>query len=587
MYEKITYFLDSQDKKKIFYLFGLFILVGLIEVAGVLSIMPFVGMITDPNYFGSNQLSIYVKEYLSITNRELTLLFGILFVILFVSCSFLNGLTVWLNTRLMAILGEKISSRLFNHYLKQPYDFFTKNDLSSLSKNMIQVSVSLAESIFIPALQILTRLIILIFVSILLININPIAFIYSLLLIGLIYIFIFKFIKVKLTEYGKERLISNDLLFKSTSDCLNSIKDVKFYRVEDFFNDIFSKSQRKFLDLTARNIIISILPRYIIEIVAFGSIFTTLLYLQYNNFNLAQYAPTIALFVLAAYRLLPSFQQIFAYSSTIRFNLPALELIYNDMHTKNLLEYDYCIKDIDDKIIFNNINYSYEKDIIILNNINFKISNKSYTAIIGASGSGKTTMVDLLLGLYKPNSGNIVLSKTLYDAKFNKLLIGYVSQNSPFINDTIRNNIAFGVEENDIDEERILNLIDICCLSNLLDMLPDKIHTRIGEKGSRLSGGQLQRIGIARALYRNPNLLILDEATNALDVTTEKNLFQSLKSNLSELSVICITHRLSAMKECDNIFHLNNGYINKLSDSNNSINEIELNKLAQRYNKND
>ena len=213
MYKKITYFLDSQDKKKIFYLFGLFIFVGLIEVAGVLSIMPFVGMITDPYYFGSNQLSIYVKEYLSITNRELTLLFGILFVILFVSCSFLNGLTVWLNTRLMAILGEKISSRLFNHYLKQPYDFFTKNDLSSLSKNMIQVSVSLAESIFIPALQILTRVIILIFVSILLININPIAFIYSLFLIGFIYIFIFKIIKVKLSEYGKERLISNDKLF--------------------------------------------------------------------------------------------------------------------------------------------------------------------------------------------------------------------------------------------------------------------------------------------------------------------------------------------------------------------------------------
>ena len=176
--------------------------------------MPFVGMITDPYYFGSNQLSIYVKEYLSITNRELTLLFGTLFVILFISCSFLNGLTVWLNTRLMAIIGEKISSRLFNHYLKQSYDFFTKNDLSSLSKNMIQVSVSLAESIFIPALQILTRVIILIFVSILLININPIAFIYSLFLIGFIYIFIFKIIKVKLSEYGKERLISNDKLFK-------------------------------------------------------------------------------------------------------------------------------------------------------------------------------------------------------------------------------------------------------------------------------------------------------------------------------------------------------------------------------------
>ena len=224
------------------------------------------------------------------------------------------------------------------------------------------------------------------------------------------------------------------------------------------------------------------------------------------------------------------------------------------MHTENILDYDYCLKDINDKIIFNNIYFSYEKDIHILNNINFNISNKSYNAIIGASGSGKTTMVDLLLGLYKPSSGSIVLSKTLYDNNLKKLLIGYVSQNSPFIDDTISKNIAFGIEEKDIDEDKIMKLIDICCLSDLLDILPDKIHTRIGEKGSRLSGGQLQRIGIARALYRNPKLLILDEATNALDITTEKNYSIRLKIIFSDLCVICITHRVSAMKECENIF---------------------------------
>lgn len=584
MYEKVIFFLDSQDKKKIFYLFTLFIFVGIIEVAGVLSIMPFIGMITDPNYFGSNTFSLFVKDYFDINNKELTLIFGILFIILFISCSFLNGLTIWLNTRLMAILGEKISSKLFNHYLEQSYDFFVKKDIASLSKNMIQVSVSLAESIFIPALQILTRSIILIFISILLINISPIVFMSSLLLISFIYLFIFKYIKSKLSRYGKERLLSNDLLFKSTSDCLNSIKDVKFYSVEGFFNNIFTKSQRNFLDLTAKNIIISTLPRYIIEIVTFGSIFITLLYLQYNNYNLSQYTPTIALFMLAAYRLLPSIQQIFTHASSIRFNLPALDLIYKDMHIQKSNKWEQDIQDIEDKVIFHNVKFSYDKKLFIIDNVNFKISDKSYNAIIGASGSGKTTLVDLLLGLYKPTSGKIILSNSIYDYNKNKLQIGYVSQNSPFIDDTIKNNIAFGIEEKDIDEDKITALMRICCLSELLGSLPDNIHTKIGEKGSRLSGGQLQRIGIARALYRNPTLLILDEATNALDINTEKKLFKSLKNNYPLLSVICITHRYSTMKECDNIFHLENGSITKLYDSENKIDEVELNKLAERYN---
>jgi len=218
------------------------------------------------------------------------------------------------------------------------------------------------------------------------------------------------------------------------------------------------------------------------------------------------------------------------------------------------------------------------------NNVNFKISDKSYNAIIGASGSGKTTLVDLLLGLYKPTSGKIILSNSIYDYNKNKLQIGYVSQNSPFIDDTIKNNIAFGIEEKDIDEDKITALMRICCLSELIGSLPDNIHTKIGEKGSRLSGGQLQRIGIARALYRNPTLLILDEATNALDINTEKKLFKSLKNNYPLLSVICITHRYSTMKECDNIFHLENGSITKLYDSENKIDEVELNKLAERYN---
>ena len=583
MYSKVLFFLDHADKRKILYLFILFVFVGIIEVAGVLSIMPFVGMMTDPDYFGSNSLSVNIKNYLSISNKEFTLLLGLLFVVLFLTCSFLNGLTVWLNTRLSAIMGQKISSKLFNHYLSQSYEFFVKNDKASLSKNIIEVSVSLSESLFIPALQILARLIILLFISILLININPIAFASSLLMIGIIYLFIFRIIKNRLNQYGKERLIYNDMLFKSASDCLNSIKDVKFYNIESFFSNIFSKSQKNFLDLAAKNIMMSIIPRYIVEIVAFGSIFITLLYLQYNDFNLAQYTPEIALFVLAAYRLLPSIQQIFAFTASIKFNLPALDLIHDDMNTQPSLVHKHKLVDIDEEVIFNNINFSYDKNKNILSNINMNIHSKTYNAIIGESGSGKTTLIDLLLGLYQPISGKILLSNSLYDKNTNKLLIGYVSQNSPFIDDSILNNIAFGIESKKINIDKANKLINICGLSDLIKTLPDGIDSTIGDSGSRLSGGQLQRIAIARALYRNPKVLILDEATNALDIDTEKILFKSIKSIYLDMTVICITHRLSTMRECNNIFHLANGSIKKICDEHNIISDNELSIIIDKY----
>ena len=583
MYSKVLFFLDKADKRMIVYLLILFVFVGMIEVAGVLSIMPFVGMITNPDYFGSNSISMDIKNYLSISNKEFTLLLGILFVALFLTCSFLNGLTVWLNTRLSAIMGQKISSKLFDHYLSQSYEFFVKNDKAYLSKNIIEVSVSLSESLFIPALQILARLIILLFISILLININPTAFVSSLLMISIIYLFIFRVIKNRLNQYGKERLIHNDMLFKSASDCLNSIKDVKFYNIESFFSNIFSKSQKDFLDLAAKNIIISMIPKYVVEIIAFGSIFITLLYLQYNDFNLAQYTPEIALFILAAYRLLPSIQQIFAFTASIKFNLPALDLIHKDMNTRPSLTHEHKLVDIDEQVIFNNINFSYDNNKNILSNINMNIHAKTYNAIIGESGSGKTTLIDLLLGLYQPVSGTILLSNSLYDKNTNKLLIGYVSQNSPFIDDSILNNIAFGIESKNINIEKANKLINICGLSDLIKTLPNGIDSTIGDSGSRLSGGQLQRIAIARALYRDPAILILDEATNALDIDTEKELFRSIKSIYLDMTVICITHRLSTMRECNNIFHLVNRSIKKICDEHNIISDKELSKLIDRY----
>ena len=581
VFSKIVFFLDRDDIKRTYYLIALFIFIGLIEVMGVLSIMPFVGMITDPLYFGNNDLSMAVKNHLQIDDKFLTLIFGVSFVILFILCSFLNALTIWMNTRFSAVLGKKISSRLFDHYLGQSYKFFVKSDTATLSKNVIQLSVSLAESIFIPALQILTRAIVLLFVSFLLITVSPIAFIGSVLLVGSIYLLIFRKIKFRLKKYGIERLESNDLLFKSTADCLNSIKDVKFYNIESYFSKNFSSSQEKFLDLTAKNIILSTLPRYIIEIFAFGSIFTLILMLQYQKDDFSNYLPTIALFVLAAYRLLPSIQQIFAFTSSIRFNLPALDLIYTDMNSADKQNFILKTANQNADINFKNVNFSYDDSDFKLDSINLEFKPKSYTAIIGKSGVGKTTIVDLLLGLYAPSSGSITISNRLIDSN-GKPKIGYVSQNIAFINDSIKNNILFGLSESEYDESKIMKVIDNAIINDVVEDSTDGIMTLIGEKGSKFSGGQLQRIGVARSLYRNPKVLIFDEATNALDIETEKKLFKSLRRNYPDMTVICITHRIATMQLCEKILCVSQNSIEEIYGSNNKNENI--NEIVKKYN---
>ena len=581
VFSKIVFFLDRDDIKRTYYLIALFIFIGLIEVMGVLSIMPFVGMITDPTYFGNNDLSMAVKNHLQIDDKFLTLIFGVSFVILFILCSFLNALTIWMNTRFSAVLGKKISSRLFDHYLGQSYKFFVKSDTATLSKNVIQLSVSLAESIFIPALQILTRAIVLLFVSFLLITVSPIAFLGSVLLVGSIYLLIFRKIKFRLKKYGIERLESNDLLFKSTADCLNSIKDVKFYNIESYFSKNFSSSQEKFLDLTAKNIILSTLPRYIIEIFAFGSIFTLILVLQYQKDDFSNYLPTIALFVLAAYRLLPSIQQIFAFTSSIRFNLPALDLIYTDMNSADKQNFILKTSNQNADINFKNVNFSYDNSDFKLNSINLEFMPKSYTAIIGKSGVGKTTIVDLLLGLYAPSSGSITISNRLIDSN-GKPKIGYVSQNIAFINDSIKNNILFGLSESEYDESKIMKVIDNAIINDVVEDSTDGIMTLIGEKGSKFSGGQLQRIGVARSLYRNPKVLIFDEATNALDIETEKKLFKSLRRNYPDMTVICITHRIATMQLCEKILCVSQNSIEEIYGSNNKNENI--NEIVKKYN---
>tara|TARA_Y100000741_G_scaffold346013_1_gene311966 strand:- start:1236 stop:3002 length:1767 start_codon:yes stop_codon:yes gene_type:complete len=558
---KILFFIDDKDKKSLVILLFLAIFIGFVELLGVASIVPFVGLLNDPDYIADNKYFILINSYLNIKKESLIFVSGIFMVTTFILINFLNAYNLWKTTNFGAISSHKISLSVTQNYFNKPYKFFVDADIASVSKNILEESLCLSESIFIPLMQIISKVIVLLFISILLISVDVEAFFASLIIFTIIYLILFRTIKQKVKNYGIDRLKANDARFKNINDCLSSIKDVKFYNAEQYYLDNFSKSQENFLSLTVKSIILATMPRYIIEVVAFGGFFSVILYLKFIGADLTMHLPVISLFILAAYRLLPSLNQIYALSSTLRFHIPALDIIYESMNNNKLFSKTINKKKMSEQICFSDVCFSYNESKPILHNINLKIKQGTTNAIIGQTGVGKTTLLDLLLGFYSPTEGSIYINQNLFEEKNNKPRIGYVSQKISFVDDSILKNIAFGIPKNEIDENNIQKVVDTVMLKDLVKELPNKIHEKIGEDGVKLSGGQLQRIGIARALYLKPQVLILDEATNALDVETERLVFDSIKKDYNGISIIWITHRSSSLTLCDNIYLMNNNTI--------------------------
>lgn len=569
--KNITYFFDKNDRKSLIILFILFLFTGLIELVGIASIVPFVGLISDPDYITNSKIFsslLFLENY---DSRVITLISGISIVFLFILSNGMNAFTLWRTINYTANQSHKISQHVYTKYLNQPYGFFVNNNISTISRNILDISVSITESIFLPILQIISRLIVMVLISILLISINPVVFMFSLVILAILYFFIFNNIKKKLKLYGNKRLIANDVRFKNINDCMNSIKDIKFYNSEKYYRDSFSIAQRDFLNLTASSTLLTTLPRYLIEIFAFGGFFAVILYIIYIDSDLKEHLPTIALFILASYRILPSMQQIFAFTGSIKFNYPALKVIREIYTMGDNINLKNQVCDMNEEIKFSNVSFSYQDKKLALKNISFGIIKNSVTAIIGTTGAGKTTLIDLLLGLYNPDKGEILINSRNYDEYSDRLKIGYVPQLPAFTNNSIKENIAIGISNDKIDIKKIIHVLKLVNMNNHINTLPKRYDTIIGDRGTKLSGGQLQRLAIARALYFSPNILILDEATNALDNKTEEEVFTSLK-NIDDMTIILVTHRSSAIQQCDQIFHLTSDHVKQIDK--NSIQDL-------------
>ena len=381
---------------------------------------------------------------------------------------------------------------------------------------------------------------------------------------GLIYYLLANYLK----RIGEERLLHNELRYKHISEAFNASKEVKVGGLEQSFTQRFSESAEIYAKTSTSADVIKQLPRFFLEGIVFGGIMIIILYImaQTGNFNTA--LPIVSLYVFAGYRLMPALQQIYASLTILKFVEPSLDKLYEDVKKlKPFIEnQDQGILPFNEAIVLKNIHYNYPNTIrTTLKDINLTIPAKSTVGFVGSTGCGKTTTMDIILGLLEAQKGTLEIDGKVITKKNSRSWqrsIGYVPQYIHLSDDTVESNIAFGIETKNINLEAVKKASKIANLHEfVLEELPDKYQTIIGEDGIRLSGGQRQRIGIARALYHNPKVLILDEATSALDNETEKVVMEAISNLNKNMTIILIAHRLNTVKNCDIIFKLDKGQL--------------------------
>ncbi|RDW22486.1 ABC transporter ATP-binding protein [Oceanobacillus arenosus] len=560
------------------------IIAAIFETVGIGLIAPFIGIITNPEIIQNQAILAYVYEFFNFQNTNA---FIILLVALLLSVFIFKNLYLllfnYLQVRVTTNQQVKLSRDLFQEYLTKPYTFHLQRNTADLLRNVNNEVPRVFQGIVISGFQLLTEILVIICISVLLFVTAPIAMITASILLGGSVFLFFKLQRNKIDQLGVEQQKVSSAMIKWVNQGLGASKEVKVSGKEAFF----IKSYKEQSQINGNNIrymkMLEVIPRYFIETLIMAIVLIVMLIIILQGTNATQLISTMALFAMAAIRLMPSINRVVALITTMRYSLPALNVVYEDLFmnkeensslSENVVEVNKGEKAFNNSIQLNEISFRYpnQKEYAV-QNISLTIPISHSVAFIGESGAGKTTLVDIILGLFQPEKGSITIDgenlndqKALWQQK-----IGYIPQTIFLSDDTIRGNVAFGMEANQIDDKEVWRALEQAQLKEFVEALPDQLETSVGERGVRLSGGQRQRIGIARALYHNPEILFMDEATSALDNETEKEIMKAIDGLKGEKTVIIIAHRLSTIENCDVVFKISKGRLvsieNKLEKS--------------------
>ncbi len=573
IFKKLNYILDKKQKINIVVLAVMIFIGGILETLSISAMLPVVWVIIDAESVQNNKYCQWIMQLLHIQNMQgfIIMLLVALMIMYVLKNAYLLLLTSEQN-RFISVNRNKLISQVLREFLNRPYEFYLDADIPTVFR-LTDSDIPNVFGILMAIISLASEVVVFVLICGVLIVTDWKLVLVLIFISGIVTLVLFKVLKPKLNSLGMTNQAIQSRIAKWRIQAIYGIKDVKVLHRESFFADNYESNGKIGAKLNQKYAIINALPRILIETIFMVSILGYLVVCVALGDDMTQMLPTLTAFGLAAVRLLPCVNRINTYLTDISYFRPCLDYVYENMNineiskktNQTLLPVDETkTMQLRNKIELKDIVYAYPNtDTLIFNHADMEIPYGKSIGIMGPSGAGKSTIVDILLGLLKVHEGQILCDGDNVFENYPAWLaqIGYIPQSIYLVDEPIRNNIAFGIADDEIDDNRIWQVLEEAQLKEFIQTLPEGLDTTIGDRGVRLSGGQRQRLGIARALYHNPEILVFDEATSALDNETEAAVMEAINSFHGKKTMVIIAHRLNTIEKCDMIYKVEGGKI--------------------------
>lgn len=565
------YILNKEQKNRMFFMFLIILFSAGLETLGVSIILPFIQMLITPEKLMEKDIIRFLADLFGIQGaRDITVLTGVAIIIVYLIKNISLSISVFLQTRYSMGLVKEISYQMMHSYMNRPYQFFVDGSSGEILRG-VTGDVSAIQQVILNIFKFLSEALVVLCIGIFVIMADPVMAFGILLICAACFLGIVYALKKKMARLGILAREAGAETSNVTIQIVYGIKDIFVHQKRDTFLEKYEAANDKTFRANTWSVFVGLLPERIIETMCISGIISVVLIRIMAGVNNEEFIPTLAIFAVAAFRILPSISRITGYANGFVFQRPALAASYENikaareymsLRTESNRDNELTNKELsfNDRLEISNISWKYnDKNGDVLKNLSLSVSKGEVIGIIGESGSGKSTLCDILLGLYKPQQGSVkVDGYSVFDIPYAwSKMMGYVPQMVYLLDDTIRNNVAFGGEN--ISDENVWSALGEASLKKYVESLPDGLDTIVGERGIKFSGGQRQRIAIARALYNKPDILILDEATSALDNETESAVMEAIESLQGSITMIIIAHRLTTLKNCDRIYKIESG----------------------------
>lgn len=564
--KKLKLLLNNNEKKKIILFIPLTLLLVFLETISIGLIIPIISyLLENKNFVNYDFLNPFIE---SIPRTDLIIYLLISLIVVYLVKNLYIIFYNWTRMLLANSIQLRISSQLLEVYFKALYSEIFDRNSSELLRN-IQTESAKLRNIINHAIILFSEILIILGIVILLSYINFKIIMIALSTVTLLFSLYYLIIQNTVKELGYENQKITKKFVQSILEKISSLKIIRIFLKENFFLNEFEKDMKKFQTNNLKLSIINLLPKIWIEFFGVTFLCMTFIILINISIDINDILTLLSLIGVVLIRLIPSISRITTSLQSLKYTTATFERVSYDLSIKINTRND----DQDNKIEFTNniklrnINFSFKKyKKNILKDLNFEIKKNNLICIRGESGSGKSTFANMFAGLYQPDQGEFIVDDKIVKTSSLGWIskVGYVTQDTYLIDDTIKRNIAFGVEDSQIDEKKINEIIELVQLKELIESLPSNIDTTVGERGSILSMGQIQRIGIARALYRNTDILLFDEITSSLDQINTNKIYKLIKKMKSLKTIIVITHELSNDEIFDQIYELKNKTLQKI-----------------------